>query len=205
MFCLHSRRGGKLVLTSMTGFFDENAHCIMMGDAKLKDLLGADLSEYKLIADKFDVNVAGKNMPVSLWKGLIRNDTAEVLSEDSDGITMISNKYGKGEVLWCPSMIEHGGWHGDNAPLADFISRYVVDKTSFAAITFAERYPDVLIKSLESNGRYMTFICNKSGEKADIELKHGKMKARTIFGKSEVSGFKIALEAEESVVLLWSK
>lgn len=198
------RRGGRLVMTSMSGFFDENAHCILLKDSKLKRLLGADLSEYKLKAERFDIDIAGERLPVSYWKGLIKNDSAEIVADDADGITMVRNRLGKGEVLWCPSMLEHGGWHADNAPLAAFMARYVVTPASYDPVTFAERYPNVLIKSLESDGLYMTFVCNKNGQAMTLKLKHGKLKPRTIYGENRVINSQLMLAPEESVVILWS-
>ena len=101
-------------------------------------------------------------------------------------------------------MLEHGGWHADNAPLAAFMARYVATPASYAPITFAERYPNVLIKSLESDGLYMTFVCNKNGQATTVKLKHGKLKPRTIYGENRVINSQLTLAPEESVVILWS-
>ena len=177
----------------------------MIKNSKLQNLLCAELSEYILKGEKFDMEINGLWYPVSYWKGLIDNVSAEVMSEDEDGVTMIRNRYGKGEVLWCPSMLELGSWHNDGAPLADFMKRYVLTEESYSEISFDSYYPDVLMQSLKSGKSLMMFICNKGDEKKNIRLKCRPSVSDpvTVYGRAVISDSSISLSPEESAVILW--
>ena len=198
-------RGGHILMTSMTGFFDENAHCIMLGKSKLRNLLGADLSEYLLEDELFDIDIRGNKIPVSFWKGIIRNSEAETVSSDEDGVTMVCHRLGKGKVTWCPSMIEQGAWYGDREALSAFLTEYAATDASFGPIKFDRRYPGIMMRTLQSHDRYLTFICNKSGEKKLVGLEHKGYTPTVIYGKPETRKSGIRLSSEESAVILWNK
>ncbi len=198
------KRGGKLVMTSMTGFFDENDHCIAMGDHPLKEMLGANFSEYKMLGRRFDLNVAGSVMPVSHFKGLIRNYSATVLGRDDEGVLLVTNKYGQGEVVWCPSMIELGAWHADGKPLRRFMEQYAAGTLKDKApVTFAGAHDGVVMRTLRSGGSYMSHVCNKGTKPVQLDMKAGKLTPQTLYGTAKVTASKLALAPEESVVILW--
>ena len=196
-------RGGHLVMTSMTGFFDENAHCIMLGKSRIRNLLGADLSEYQLKDELFDIDIRGKRIPVSFWKGIIKNSEADTVSYDEDGVTMVCHRLGKGKVTWCPSMIELGAWHNDISALAAFLTEYVASDASYGPVRFDSFYPGILMRTLKSGGRYLTFICNKSGEDRAVRLKHDGFAPSVIYGQASIRKSVLKLSPEESAVIIW--
>lgn len=48
------RKGGRMIATGLTGFYDQNMHCILMDDFPLRRCFGAQISEYKAVAPFYD-------------------------------------------------------------------------------------------------------------------------------------------------------
>ena len=177
----------------------------MLGKSRIRNLLGADLSEYQLKDELFDIDIRGKRIPVSFWKGIIKNSEADTVSYDEDGVTMVCHRLGKGKVTWCPSMIELGAWHNDISALAAFLTEYVASDASYGPVRFDSFYPGILMRTLKSGGRYLTFICNKSGEDRAVRLKHDGFAPSVIYGQASIRKSVLKLSPEESAVIIWNK
>ena len=63
-------------------------------------------------------------LPAHLWKGILTPDKAQAIAMHGDDVVGTRHRYGKGEAVWLPSLIELGGWHGDNKGVADFYGTY---------------------------------------------------------------------------------
>ena len=47
------RNGGKLIVTGLSGFYDENMRCLFMNGFPLKSCFGAEVSEFKVAGEYF--------------------------------------------------------------------------------------------------------------------------------------------------------
>ena len=67
------RKGGRMIATGLTGFYDQNMHCILMDDFPLRRCFGAQISEYKAVAPYFTIacDTPATTLPAHLWKGIL--------------------------------------------------------------------------------------------------------------------------------------
>lgn len=54
------RNGGKLIVTGLSGFYDENMRCLFMNGFPLKSCFGAEVSEFKVAGEYFTL---GEELP----------------------------------------------------------------------------------------------------------------------------------------------
>lgn len=81
------RKGGKLIVDGMTGFYDGDVHNQMLTGFSLKNLFGGCISEFKRIDTPCLYRLKGYEQPLPGygWKGLIRPDKgAETLSRGGE-------------------------------------------------------------------------------------------------------------------------
>ena len=61
-----------------------------------------------------------------------------------DDVVGTRHRYGKGEAVWLPSLVELGGWHGDNKGVADFYGTYCRGQIDRAPLHFSRPADGVL-------------------------------------------------------------
>ena len=140
-----------MIATGLTGFYDQNMHCILMDDFPLRRCFGAQISEYKAVAPYFTIacDTPATTLPAHLWKGILRPDRAQAIAMHGDDVVGTRHRYGKGEAVWLPSLIELGGWHGDNKGVADFYGTYCRGQIDRAPLHFSRPADGVLMRLME--------------------------------------------------------
>lgn len=176
------RKGGKLIVTGLSGFYDQNMHCILMNDFPLEECFGGRISEYKVVAPYFDLKADDLSLPVHLWKGVMAPTTAVTIANDGEDVVATRNSYGQGEVVWFPSLIELGGWRGDNAPLAEFYRGVCRRGIEAAPVRLVNPDSDVLLRVMECGGKLLTIIINKGSEPTEVTLSGRISAPKTIDG-----------------------
>lgn len=201
--------GGRLIATGLTGFYDENMHCIMMDDFPLRRVFGAQVSEFKVVAPYFTLpgTAPGATLPAHLWKGILRPDGAEAIAVDVNGdVVGTHHRFGKGEAVWFSSPIELGGWHGDNSGVVDFYGSWCRPQIESAPLHFSTPAPGVLMRMMESEKQRLAVIINSCPESAGVTLSRPiPASACRLSGKATPGGVFIELEAGECAVFLWDK
>lgn len=202
------RKGGRLIVTGLTGFYDEHMHCILMDDFPLRRCFGAQIAEYKVVAPYFPVacDAPRTELPVHLWKGILRPDDAEAIARDGSDIVATRHRYGRGEVVWFPSLIELGGWQRDNESIAECYGAWCREAILRTPMHFVRPTGDVLLRQMESPAQRLVVLINKRTETAEIELSSPiPASARRLCGKAVPAGNRLKLDAEECAVFLWDK
>ena len=114
-------KGGKLIVDGLTGFYDGYVHNQMLTGFSLRKLFGGNISEFKKIDEPYFYHLEGfkSEIPGLMWKGTIRKDAAQTLSADNNEPLPLATKnhFGKGEVVWIPSLLG-AGWSLGNYSLA---------------------------------------------------------------------------------------
>ena len=87
------RKGGRMIATGLTGFYDQNMHCILMDDFPLRRCFGAQISEYKAVAPYFTIacDTPATTLPAHLYGTYCRGqiDRAPLhFSRPADGVLM---------------------------------------------------------------------------------------------------------------------
>ena len=203
------KKGGKLIVDGLTAFFDENLHNTMKTGFAFENLLGGNISEFKMVGNIFPVQLYNYSVPAHLWRGYIFNKTGESASTHEGETIALRNKLGKGEVLWIPSLIGLGSRiTNDNTTLIKLLN--VELKQSIAnnvAISFKIPQKDMLMRTLKSGSNYVTVIISKSEKtiSADLDFKGKIMNARMVYANKsgKVKGSNFLISPEETIVIEW--
>jgi len=202
-------KGGKLIVDGLTAYYDENALCLMETSFPLENLFGGNIREYKLIQNLFDMKVDKLTLPAHLWFGTIKTGSATPIGSSNNETIASRNKFGKGEVLWIPSLLGLGSRiKRDYSALSELLNKEL--KTSIQTVPFCFKtlQKGMLMKTLKSGNSYITIIINKSVNKRPVLLNINKNLHLTpsIFyanKKGEIYGNTIEIAPEETKVIQW--
>lgn len=196
-------RGGRLVMTGLSGFYDEYMRCLFMHGFPLRDCMGADLAEFRVAGDSF---LLGGRLPAHLWRGtLVPCGAAPLLSDDGEPVA-VRNRYGRGEVVWMPSPIELGGFHRDMGPLTDFYGETCREALDAAPAAFCCAMPGVLLRTMEGAQGIMTLLINKRSEDVAVPLRIADgLVPELLYGEAAIDGRDVRLGADRCAVVLWRR
>ena len=201
--------GNKLIVTGLSGFYDENMHNVYMSTDPYRELFGATLKEYKFVRGSFDIQLTDPQikLPSHLVKGIIKTDNAKVIGISNKDIIAVRNQYGKGEVVWIPSLIGLGSWQKDKTLFATFVKEETKGIVKQLPFVLADHSKNVLLKTMKSGDDYLTILVNMKDENTNIALeKNVNKKAKLIFGGKLIKNVdirNIRLASQETVVIMW--
>jgi beta-galactosidase len=194
--------GNKLIITGLTGYFDEFENNVVQTGFPLQNLVGGTIKDIKLVQDIFHYRLYEMNdhLPVHMWETEILPDTGRAEGKSGDKIIALRNQFGKGEVIWIPAMIGLGAWLDDNSPLANLlIKEGILDNEIFF---FGNHYPGLFMKILKNENEYLFVIVNQKEDGRDISIKSlDYVKTEFLCGKM-ISGISdtIHIGASETLV-----
>lgn len=200
--------GGKLLVEGLSAFYDENMQSLHNTGFPLADVFGGELREVDCQpGDEFG-SLPG-NMPLHLWKGYIHVDTGTSICGSGRYVTAVRNMYGRGHVVWIPSLVGLGAVRTqDKAPLANFLREEFVSEMAESVFSFREHHPGVIMQTLVNGNAYVTVLINKSTSRQKIALKvPGEgLKPDVIFpeGFHKVKRTDVEIGPEMTIVIKWS-
>lgn len=201
------KKGNRLLVTGLTGYFDENEHCTLYGDFPLKDVLGGTIREINMMKEStcIDLTFMKKSLPVHYWKADMIATTGIVEGIDENKIMALRNYYGKGETFWIPSMITLEAWQNNNNPLADLLKHEITRFLSWLPFHFADHEPGALMKVLTDGKQYVAIVANNHDYINDITLySELTLKSEVIYGPEHALERKnIHLGPHETIVILF--
>lgn len=210
-------KGGTLIITGLTGYYDEDLRCAMMGGFEYEKLFGGLIREFKHIDASVEISVPDGNLSGNRWKGIIRpNDTAKVLCEKDGEVLALENKFGKGRVVWIPTLLAYG-----EKSLADWLGKTVaVD----APVSFAAYESGAQMKLMKSDKGYIAVVVNngspifasssvfsagRSETPREIKLKVAENTGspKIIFANkgAKIGGDRLRINSAETAVIFWEK
>lgn len=197
--------GNRLIMTGMTGFFDEHMQNVYQHKSPFKELTGADLSGYEFVGELDEIEINGFNLPVHMLVGELKNYSGTIISKSKKKITGIRNKYGNGVVTWVPSLIGLGSWQSNNGALADFLQNELSKNFDKLPFVLEKHIPKVLMKTLESNNGYVSMIVNNTEQSIEIPISiQINKKPKLIFGQSRQIENKIIVNSGGTIIITWS-
>lgn len=202
------KKGGTLIADGLTAFYDENAICLMNDKFPLKNLFGGEVLEFKHVDKLFNLDVSGQEIKAHLWKGIITPLSGKVISLNDGQSTGIANKYGKGKVLWIPSLLGLGAKISkEYEPL---LSIFEQEFNNTGTFKFKRFYEGALMKNIETPEGLISVLINKNKEMQIIELAGFEdYKPKGILFQDNVgeiiSQNKVAVYPEETIVIDWRK
>lgn len=200
-------KGGKLIVDGLSGFFDDNLHNTMKTGFPFANLLGGNISEFKVVDNVFDLEIDQVVLPAHLWRGFIRNNSAKVLSSVDGEAVATRHQLGKGETLWIPSLLGLGARLGGTEKLAQLLALELKESLSHAPFVFESQQKGLLMKTLSSESSFVTVVVNKSKDKRRIplNLKDQSKKPAVLFADKNgtVSSQTVSISPEETMVIEW--
>jgi beta-galactosidase len=202
-------KGGKLIIDGLTGYYDENALCIMKTGFPLAKLFGGNIAEFKMVNNLFNIHLVNPNLdlPAHLWQGTVMPTTAQIIGKVNNEAVAVRNKYGKGEVLWIPSLIGLGSrMKDDYNKLSILLNLEAKQSIANVPFRFAANQPKMLMKMLQSGSSYIAVVINKSKDRRKVFLKNkSNLRASVLFAdqQGKVTNNVIEISPEETMVIEW--
>jgi len=197
--------GNRLIMTGMTGFFDEHMQNVYQQASPFKELTGADLKGFDFIGESGNTTINGIKLPVHMLMGELKNYNGKVISNHNNRVTGVRNTYGNGVVTWIPSLIGLGSWQQDNGPLSEFLQNELSRNFDMLPFVFDKHMPKVLMKTLVSKGDYVTMIVNNNDFSVEVPISiQSNLNPKVIFGNSEQIGSKIIVHSSDTILIRWS-
>lgn len=198
------KKGGKLFVEGLTGFYDENILSLFNTGFPLQDVFGGTLKEAICIPGDFEMNIQYP-LPVHLWKGYIFNTTGQVFSKENQHITATKNKFGKGEVLWIPSLAGLGAWRSGKR---ENLSKLLLEELApQQPIRFEKHEEGLFMQTMQNEQSYLSLIINKSTMEREVKIDAPRLSAEIVFSDKtgQLNGNILTIYPEETIVLTWKK
>jgi beta-galactosidase len=175
----------KLIITGLTGYFDESENNWLLSGFPLEKLVGGTIKEIRLMDQIFYYRLNGirNRLPVHMWESEIIATTGKAEGKSGERIIALRNFPGEGEVLWIPAMVGLGAWLSDNRPLAELLDKEIKesDKHPFS---FAGHYPGVFMKVLQNGNEFLMALMNGKNEETGIFLNNvDYQKLKLLYGR----------------------
>lgn len=197
--------GGKLIVEGLTAYFDEDLHNTMKTGFPFERLFGGNISEFILTANLFDIRMGNRTIPAHLWRGIIAPGSGRVICSFRNEPAGIRNRFGKGEVVWIPSLLGLGSRiKEDYSPLNAWLAEELKDNLASLPIRFASPQKDMLMKTAQHNSSYISVIINKSDKPQQLPLIFDRMCTLNVLfasGKGKLHRNRLLIYPEETVVL----
>jgi len=202
--------GGKLIVEGLTGFFDENLHNTMKTGFPFERLFGGNISEIKLTDNLFDIRIGNTSLPAHLWRGIIAPGSGQIICSFRNEPAGIRNSFGKGEVVWIPSLLGLGSRiNHDFGRLNGWLLMELKDNITSFPVRFASPQKNILMKTAKCGERYLCIIVNKSSKikKVPLILWNQNYLPGMLFANrtGSVNKYKVIIHPEETIVLHFTK
>lgn len=196
------KKGGKLFVEGLTGFYDENMLSLFNTGFPLQDVFGGTIREIKTIPGDFEMTVKYP-LTAHLWKGYIHDTGGEALSTENDHVTAIRNRYGKGEVVWIPSLMGLGARRNGNG--ANLSTLLLEELNPQMPVRFNQYEKGLFMQTMYNGESYLSVVINKSGEKKDVKILAPGLKAGIVFPDkaAKIADNQLTIYSEETIVLEW--
>lgn len=201
-------KGGKLLIEGLTAYYDENAHCIMQTGFPLKNLLGAEVKEFKLEGNLFRINLNNPSLllPAHCWQGYLNLQGGTAIGQKNGLPIAVKNNYGKGETVWIPTLVGLAGRIDGYGPLQTLLVKEFAENINSAPVVFKSPQKLMLMKTLRSGNSLITVIINKGENARKVELViKNKLKPAILFAdkNGSIDHQVLSISPEETMVLKW--
>ena len=203
------KRGGRLIVEGLSGFYDEYEVCTPLHKFDLERLVGGTFSDirYRETPQHFNLEGIGK-IEGHAWHPIVRATapTAKVIGTGAEGDVALYNKLGEGEVWWLtPSISMSCAARKESAELAEVCKALLGDKLAEQPFRFADFADGAMMRVLRSGNDYITILTNNKRTPCTVKLVAPKgLKATPIFGSAKLSNSgKVTLGDRETLVIYW--
>ena len=204
-----AKRGGKIIIEGLTGFYNEEEICTPITNFDLEPLVGGVFEDirYRETPQYFNIEGIGKILGHA-WHPIVRatSPTAQVIGAGKEGAVALHHKLGKGEVYWItPSVSMSQLAKEQSSDLSRIADALLADHLKRQPFRFAGFSEGGLMRVLQSGNEYLTVLTNNTTEPCTLKVVAPKeLRATPIFGSAKFSpSGKVTLGSRETLVLLW--
>lgn len=200
------KRGGKVIIEGLSFCYDENMNSVFSSDFPLKDVFGGYVEEYNCRPGKFRLRIGKKRFWVHLFEGVIHNEAS------GESLRILRNKYGRGSVLWIPSVIGMGALKsGHKSRISRLFKRELEPIVKEMPMSFRRRYTGIALQMLETPEGIVTIVTSTKKHRRRVVFRTDLRVDRRIFfndvnyktGKAR--NRKVKVHPGQTVVALWKK
>ncbi|RPI01154.1 MAG: hypothetical protein EHM72_07215 [Calditrichaeota bacterium] len=161
--------GNALLVSGLTGYYDEGETAQPLARFPLAGLLGAKMKEIRVAGfDRTDVSVDSYTLPAHMWNTTIVTDQAQVIGEKNHEILAVHH-YRGGGVWWIPSPIGIGAWLYDSKPLSSYLQTLVSNFVNHLPM-FTSPLENVTARWLVSDSTRWGIFCNRNEKAVTIQF-----------------------------------
>ena len=202
--------GNKLIVTGLSGFFDEDENSVLKTGFPLATVTGGLIEEIKYLTPEHSLTIDGHQLPAHIWQTQIKvtNSNAKIIATGNNGQTLaLRNGSGKGQVIWVPSLIGMGAWLYDDAPLAHWLSHELKEAKKNQPFSFQSAHKNINHQILKNGKRHLTVTANSGSEAVNISFNLPKQAAGNLLTKegsnwNSLNGV-LTVPAGSTAVMLW--
>jgi beta-galactosidase len=175
----------------------------------LKNLFGGMIKEFKVVGNLFDFTLSDPNLTLSahLWRGSIQNKTSKPVGSLDNEVIATRNTYGKGEVLWMPSMVGLGAHMTNDHNLIMLLNSELNESLSTLSFRFKAPQQDMFMKTLQSGNSFITILISKNRSHQKVQLDIRDRFTPTILFADQNGMLShanmVSISPEETVVIAW--
>ncbi len=197
------KKGGKLFVEGLSGFYDENMLSLFNTGFPLEDVFGGSIREVVCLPGNFPLKLQ-EPLAAHLWKAYIQPKGAEILAKDAEGCIAAINQFGQGKCLWIPSLIGLGARRsGESKELSRLLLDYIEPQVP---IRFRKYEKGLFMQTMQNGNSFLSVVINKSKKKCNLHIEAPGLKPKIIFPNRDrkIYGKKISIRPEETLVLEWN-
>ena len=199
------KKGGKLIIEGRSFYFDENMRVnAVKPDFPLADVFGGRPKEFDAIRGYRKIKLTDKRFWAHRWYGLIKNDAS------GETLPLLRNKYGRGKVLWIPSMIILGAVNsGHRSRLSKLLMKEVAEAADTMPLRFRRRRSGITLQLLETDKGYITIVSNKGRHRRKVRFRTAYKVDRLLYSdiryerRAKAKNRKIKLRSQQTAAVLW--
>ena len=184
------------------GFYDENMQCSFIRQQPLSEVAGAELAEFKVYQNYFNINIMDICLRTHLWKGILKPRDARVLCEMEGEPLACENKYGQGRFIWVPTPLEL-------AASPESLGQFYLACAPEAALDctgkldYCDRH--LSCRMLETEDAMIYIITNTSDTAKQVRIRQETAGSRTLYGKNDINNGNLTVEGHGTAVVMLIK
>lgn len=205
--------GHTLLVTGLTGFYDELVNFQPLTGFVLRKVLGGQVRDVRLLQKivSLELQEPVAKLPAHLWITELRPDAAKPIGRQEGWITATSHTFGQGTAIWIPALIGLGAREsGDFRTLAEMLRALMTPCLEELPVRFSDYTPRVFQRVLKGPGGFVTVHANTGDKEMALKLDTTGSANPQVWWQSpgarlRTDGRHLDLAARATIVIHWSE
>lgn len=204
--------GHTLLVTGLTGLYDEWVNFQPLTGFGLRKVLGGQLRDVRLLKKicPLELHEPALTLPAHLWIGELRPDGATPIGRQEGWITATRHTLGAGTACWIPALLGLGARvSGDFRPLAALLRDLMAPYLRDLPVRFAGYTPRVFQRVLTVPGGFVTVHANTGDLPVTLSLETKGSPRSQVWWQSpgtqlDRSSLRLELPGRATIVMHWA-